>query len=146
MACIHITVHQQWIFISLGSPKLCHPFGGLPILYLAIPIACGNQHSRVSLGSHIVVWRIRFHIVIIILLIGIAPFIVFTLVRGMLSSSMVVTTSTKGTWAIIPLNNWGAILATAPISKPPALPPCANRASVLVYFDQQGIGRRQCSL
>ena len=140
MACIHITVTSTMVLSVLVALSFCHPFGRLPILYLAIPIACGNQHSRVSLGSHIVVWRIRFHIVIIILFDWDCPFIVFRW-WGMLSSSMVVTTSTKGTWAIIPLNNWGAILATAPINKPPALPPCANRASTyLCISDQQGIG------
>ena len=39
---------------------------------------------------------------------------------------MVVSTSTNGTSAMTPRNRSGAMLATAPISMPPALPPWAT--------------------
>ena len=45
---------------------------------------------------------------------------------------MVVTTSTHGTLPMMPANSPGAMLATAPISSPPALPPLANIRSVAV--------------
>jgi hypothetical protein len=48
-------------------------------------------------------------------------------VNGMLLSSIVVTTSTKGTTAITPLKRSGRILITAPTSRPPALPPMAYK-------------------
>jgi hypothetical protein len=44
-------------------------------------------------------------------------------VSGSVSSSMVLSTSTNGTSATMPANRSGAMLATAPISMPPALPP-----------------------
>src|SRR3954454_12568182 len=45
-------------------------------------------------------------------------------VSGRSRSSMVLRTSTNGTSATMPANNSPARLATAPISMPPALPPC----------------------
>ena len=47
-------------------------------------------------------------------------------VSGRVSSSIVVSTSTNGTSAMMPRKRSGAILATAPISMPPALPPWAT--------------------
>lgn len=44
-------------------------------------------------------------------------------VRGIVGSSMVVSTSTKGTPATAALNKSGRMFRTAPISKPPALLP-----------------------
>ena len=55
-------------------------------------------------------------------------------VNGMLSSNIVVSTSTKGTEATIPLNNSGAKLITEPINKPPADPPLAYKCLAEVYF------------
>ena len=48
-------------------------------------------------------------------------------VNGIVSSSIVVTTSTNGTCAIIPLYNSGALLAITPINSPPADPPSAYK-------------------
>ena len=45
---------------------------------------------------------------------------------------MVVITSTNGTAAIAPFHISGAILTTAPIKRPPALPPSAKRCSLSV--------------
>ena len=44
-------------------------------------------------------------------------------VSGRVSSSMVFSTSTNGTSAMMPAKRSGARLATAPISMPPAEPP-----------------------
>src|SRR3546814_9769384 len=44
-------------------------------------------------------------------------------VRGRLSSSMVLSTSTKGTCATTAPHSSGLLLATAPINSPPAEPP-----------------------
>ena len=46
---------------------------------------------------------------------------------------MVVRQSTKGTSATMARNSSGARLATAPISRPPALPPRATRRSGAVH-------------
>jgi hypothetical protein len=51
----------------------------------------------------------------------------------MLSSSIVVSTSTNGTCATMPRYSSGARFATAPTSRPPALPPIANTASSAAY-------------
>ena len=53
-------------------------------------------------------------------------------VSGRLASSIVASTSTNGTSAMISANRSGARLATAPISRPPALPPCATTRPLLV--------------
>ena len=55
-------------------------------------------------------------------------------VSGKESSSMVLSTSTNGTSATMPLNNSPARLATAPISMPPALPPWPTMRFGPVYF------------
>ena len=47
-------------------------------------------------------------------------------VSGRVSSSMVLRTSTNGTSARMPAKRSGSMLAMAPISMPPALPPCAT--------------------
>ena len=47
-------------------------------------------------------------------------------VSGSFSSSMVLSTSTNGTSAMMPRNSSGAMLATTPISMPPAEPPLAT--------------------
>ena len=46
-------------------------------------------------------------------------------VRGIVSSSIVVSTSTNGTSATMPLYRSGRIFTTAPTKRPPALPPSA---------------------
>ena len=46
-------------------------------------------------------------------------------VSGRVSSSMVLSTSTKGTSAMMAAKSSGAMLATAPMSMPPADPPWA---------------------
>ena len=53
-------------------------------------------------------------------------------VSGSVSSSIVLMTSTKGTSAMMPPKFSGAMLAIAPISMPPAEPPCATMRSWLV--------------
>src|SRR6266403_1525093 len=55
-------------------------------------------------------------------------------VNGKESSSMVLSTSTNGTSATMPLNNSPARLATAPISMPPALPPWPTMRFAPVYL------------
>ena len=45
-------------------------------------------------------------------------------VSGRLSSDMVLITSTKGTAAMMPPNRSGSMFAAAPMSRPPAEPPC----------------------
>ena len=54
--------------------------------------------------------------------------------RGREVSRIVVTTSTKGTSATTTLNKSGRIFITAPINKPPALPPVMARRSLAVQF------------
>ena len=53
-------------------------------------------------------------------------------VSGSVGSKMVVSASTKGTWATMPAKASGAMLATAPISSPPAEPPRATSRSAVV--------------
>src|SRR5690242_17374664 len=53
-------------------------------------------------------------------------------VSGSSGSSIVVTTSTNGTSATIAAKRSGRRLATAPINKPPALPPRATSRSGVV--------------
>lgn len=53
---------------------------------------------------------------------GISPLFVLLGCQGRDSSSMVLSTSTKGTSAMTTLNRSGRRLTTAPISSPPALP------------------------
>ena len=55
-------------------------------------------------------------------------------VSGSVSSSIVVSTSTKGTSAMSPANSSGAMFATAPISMPPAEPPWPTILPALVNF------------
>lgn len=55
-------------------------------------------------------------------------------VRGMVRSSIVVTTSTKGTPATAALNKSGLMLRTAPISNPPALLPLMHNLSFEQYL------------
>ena len=50
-------------------------------------------------------------------------------VRGIDGSDIVVKTSTKGTPDSIPLYSSGSKFTTAPINKPPALPPLAKTFS-----------------
>ena len=50
-------------------------------------------------------------------------------VKGIDGSDIVVTTSTNGTFEMIALYKLGSKLITAPINKPPALPPAANKLS-----------------
>ncbi len=47
---------------------------------------------------------------------------------------MVVTTSTNGTRATTPLKRSGRMLTTAPMSRPPALPPAAKTFFGSAYF------------
>ena len=54
-------------------------------------------------------------------------------VSGSVSSIMVASASTNGTSATIPANSSGASLATTPIRRPPALPPCATIRPAPVY-------------
>ena len=54
-------------------------------------------------------------------------------VSGSDGSRIVVSASTNGTSARMPANSSGARLATAPISRPPALPPSATSRSGEVY-------------
>ena len=53
-------------------------------------------------------------------------------VSGRVSSSMVLTTSTNGTSATTALKSSGRWLTTAPISRPPALPPSIASCSGVV--------------
>jgi len=55
-------------------------------------------------------------------------------VRGIVGSSIVVTTSTKGTPATAALNKSGLILSTPPISEPPALLPFMQSLSLEQNF------------
>ena len=65
------------------------------------------------------------------------------MVSGRSGSSIVVTTSTNGTSATIAAKRSGRRLATAPISRPPALPPRAtSRAGVRVALGDERLGAR----
>lgn len=55
-------------------------------------------------------------------------------VRGRVLSLMVLMTSTKGTSETTAVNSSGAILSMAPINKPPALAPMADKCLGEVYF------------
>jgi hypothetical protein len=64
-------------------------------------------------------------------------------VRGIVGSSIVVTTSTKGTLATAALNKSGLILRTPPISKPPALLPFMQNLSLEQNFFQLNVQHMQ---
>ena len=66
-------------------------------------------------------------------------------VSGSVSSSMVLMTSTNGTWETTALKRSGRRLVTAPISRPPALPPFDHQAVAgAVYFSrEQELGARR---
>lgn len=54
-------------------------------------------------------------------------------VSGMVSSMMVVSTSTKGTPMMTPLNRSGRMLVTAPMSRPPAERPSMHSLGNLKF-------------
>src|ERR1700760_2899635 len=56
-------------------------------------------------------------------------------VSGSDGSRMVFSASTNGTWATIPAKSDGAMLATAPTSRPPADPPRATSLPAEVHPD-----------
>src|SRR4051794_18835999 len=55
-------------------------------------------------------------------------------VSGSVGSSIVLITSTKGTYATTALKRSGRMFAIAPISRPPALPPLTISFDGVVYF------------
>src|ERR1051326_4175707 len=55
-------------------------------------------------------------------------------VSGSVGSSIVLITSTNGTYATTALNRSGRMFVTAPISSPPALPPLITSFDGVVYF------------
>ena len=77
MSGFHLGMEQQNIIIGFQLSQFCHPFGWLPILDLGIVQAGGDQHVRVIFWLHIVIRRVREHVVVIFLDIRIAPFVVF---------------------------------------------------------------------
>ena len=114
--------------VGLHRPQLGDPLGRLPVLDARVADAGGHQHVRIGLGLDVVIGRVagdgaigarrRW--------IGSPHSGKSLAVSGSVSSSMVLSASTNGTRAIMPANRSGRILATAPISRPPAESPRAT--------------------
>ena len=78
MSRLHIAIEQQQVVIGFHVTQFGHPFGRLPILYLAVVQAGGYQQVGIRFRFHMVVRGVAEHIAVIDLLIGISPFVVFT--------------------------------------------------------------------
>ena len=76
MAGVHICFEQQIMRICFACAKPRDPLGRFGIAHLTIVETCGDEHRGIGFSRHIVVGRIRKHIVVFVLDGGIAPFVV----------------------------------------------------------------------
>ncbi len=82
---------------SVLVPQFRHPFSRLPVLHLGIMQTGSHQHVGIRLRPHAVIGTVAFHIMIIGFILRISHSSNSPVVSGIVSSSMVVTTSTNGT-------------------------------------------------
>src|SRR5690606_16301438 len=74
---LHIGIQKKEVVPRFVFPELGHPFGWFPILYLGIVQPGGDIHMGIGLGLNIVIGGIGFYIIVIFLVVGVPPFIVF---------------------------------------------------------------------
>lgn len=127
MACIHINIEEQKIGIGFHVAQFCHPFCGFEILHLGIVKARCDQHVRVGLLPYLVIWGIRFHVFVVLLVVRVAPFIVFAGRQGNRIVEHGGDDVDEGHRRYNAVVEFGAMLTTAPINSPPAEPPMAYR-------------------
>ena len=117
-------------------------FARLPVRDPQVVEPGGHEHRRVVLGLDVVVRRIRLEQLVELEPSRVAPRPTRSPSGGD-SSRIVVTTSTKGTCATTAANRSGRWFTTAPMSKPPALPPRPPSGPAPSSPPQPGARRRR---
>lgn len=72
VARAHVRLEQQRVGVGLGRAQLGAPLGGLPVGHARVIEASGDEHRGVRLGLHVVVGGVLEHVVVELLLVGIA--------------------------------------------------------------------------
>src|SRR3990172_504917 len=77
MSRFHLGLEQDIVVICFHRPELCGPLCRLEILHLRIEEACCYEDVGICLCLDIVVRRVGEHILIVLLVVRISPFIIF---------------------------------------------------------------------
>src|SRR5688572_29749297 len=77
MTCVEIGLEQQKVIIRFVFTKFRGKFGGFPIRHTRVIKSPCQKDMRIVCRTDVVVWRIGEHIIIMILVGSISPFIIF---------------------------------------------------------------------
>src|SRR5450830_105274 len=130
----HVRLQEELSRVGLQRPQACHVFRGLVVEDLAVVERRHDEHRGIRALLQVRVRAVRPDGVVILFLGGVSPFRFLAHRERQRRVAHRVGTSMNGTFATTAWKRSGRMFVTAPMRRPPALPPSMTRRSFAVIF------------